>query len=114
MNSSFTITNCTYDGTSGDPNPICTVEGTVKGNSVYAAAFFEYLAAADQSGQMQAALTALMFNWYAAVYRSQLAPWPTPIPLPQFPVSDAVAEHTQGPYPQPLVVYTPALIGSWI
>ncbi len=112
--SSFTVTNCTYDGTSGDPNPLCTITGTVNGKKVYVAAvFFAYLAAANAANQMQAALTGVMWNWYAGVYGYQFMSWPTPIPLPQFPLSDAVAEHTQGPYPQPLLVYTPALIGSW-
>ena len=26
---SFVVLNCVYDGTSGDPNPLCQVSGTV-------------------------------------------------------------------------------------
>jgi len=36
----YTITNCVYDGTSGDPNPICTISGTVNGNRVFAPNIF--------------------------------------------------------------------------
>lgn len=110
---SFTVSNCIYDGTSGDVNPLCTVIGTVNGKQVFASVFFAYLAAANAASQMQQALTAILFDWYAAVYGYQFQPWPTPIPFPAFPVSNAVAQHTQGPYPQPPVVYTPALISSW-
>lgn len=109
----FTVTTCTYDGTSGSPNPLCTVVGTVNGEFIYAVAFFAYLAAANDAGQMQAALTAILYNWYAAVYGYQFTPWPTPIPSPTFPATTAVATHVQGPYPQPPVTYSPALINSW-
>lgn len=40
---SFVISNCTYDGTSGDPNPLCLVTGTVNGKNLYALTFFRYL-----------------------------------------------------------------------
>lgn len=113
MSNSFVVTNCFYDGTSGDPNPLCYVSGTVNDLNVpLAPAFFRYLMAADSADQMQEALTAVMFNYYAAVYRS-LAPIPESIPLPTFPPSDAVAEHTEGVYPVAPVVVTQALIPPW-
>jgi hypothetical protein len=78
-------------------------------NVPLAPAFFRYLMAADAADQMQEALTAVMLNCYAAVYR-QLAPIPEFIPLPTFPPSDAVAEHTEGTYPVAPVVITQAPI----
>ena len=113
---SFIITNCIYDGSSGDPNPQCWIYGQVNGTRVFATAFFAYLMAANAANQMQAALTAVMFNWYAAVYGTQFTPWLTPIAVPVFPSVPPVsvtAQHTTGPYPQAEVVVTQALIGSW-
>jgi hypothetical protein len=75
--------------------------------------FFAYLMAANTAGQMQQALTAILFNWYAAVYGYQFTPWPQSIPFPVFPPSNVAAIQTQGPYPQPPVVVPQALIGSW-
>jgi hypothetical protein len=92
---------------------LCYIIGTVNGMNIYANAFFAYLAAGETAGQMQAALTALMWNRFAESYGYLFTPWPTPITLPTFPASNAIAQRTQGPYPQPPVVYTPALIGSW-
>ena len=106
---SFTVVSAVYDGTSGDLNPLCGISGTVNGLRVFPQVFFAYLAVAEAAGQMQAALTAVLFNWYAGVYGFQFTPWPTPIP---FPASNAAAVHTQGPYPQPYVIYAPALTGS--
>lgn len=113
MSNSFTVTACTYDGTSGDPNPLCTVVGSVNGNNVFAAVFYRYLMAANAAGQMQSALTAIMFNWYAAVYGYRQTPWPTPIPFLQFSASNANATPSFGPYPVPPVSVPQALIGSW-
>jgi hypothetical protein len=114
MSNSFVVTNCFYDGTSGDPNPLCYVAGSVNGLNVpLAPAYFRYLMAADAVDQMQAALTAVMFNYYASVYRAQLAPVPEFLPVPTFPPSDAVAEHTGGTYPVAPVVVTQALIPHW-
>jgi hypothetical protein len=113
---SFTVTNCTYDGTwggPGDPDPLVWITGKVNGKNVFPRVFFAYLAAANAAGQMQAGLTAVMFNWYSGVYRAQLFPQPAEIPLPIFPPSNEIAQRVRGPYPQPPVVYTPALIGSW-
>ncbi len=110
---SFVITNCTYDGSSGDTNPLCGITGTVNGLRVFPRVFFAYLMAANAAGQMQAALTAIMFNWYAGVYGYQFTPWPTPIPFPVFPPSSVAAIQVQGPFPQPPVVVSQALIGSW-
>jgi hypothetical protein len=70
--------------------------------------------AADSADQMQAALTAVMFNYYADVYRSELAPIPDLISVPTFPPSDVVAEHTQGVYPVARVVVSEALIPPWV
>jgi hypothetical protein len=109
----FSVTNCTYDGTSGDPNPLCCIPGTVNGFRVFPLVFFRYLDAANTAGQMQQALTVAMWNFYCGVYGRQFSPWPTPFSFPTFPSSDAVAEHVQGPFPQPEIVYQPALIGSW-
>jgi hypothetical protein len=116
MSNSFVITNCTYDGTSGgpgNPNPLCTITGMVNGERVFPQIFFAYLMAANAAGQMQQALTAVMFNWFADVYGYQFTPWPQPIPFPSFPVSSVAAIQTQGPYPQPPVTVSQALIGSW-
>ena len=110
---SFSISDCTYDGTSGDQNPLCYVLGTVNGKNIFASAFFAYLIAANAAGQVQQALTAIMFNWYANVYGYQFTPWPLPISFPQFPLVDVQAQHTTGPYPQPPVVVTQALISAW-
>jgi len=108
---SFVVFNCMYDGTSGDPNPLCYVIGTVDGMNVYPPAFFRYLLAASTAGQMQAALTAAMFNFYAG-YRAVL-PWPNPIPFPSFPASNAVAVQSGGVYPVAPTGVSEALIGSW-
>jgi hypothetical protein len=114
MSNSFVVTNCFYDDPSGDPNPLCYVTGIVNGLNVpLAPAFFRYLMAADAADQMQAALTAVMFNYYADVYRSQLAPIPDLIPVPTFPGSDAVATHSEGVYPVAPVVVSEALIAPW-
>jgi hypothetical protein len=113
MPNSFVVTNCFNDGTSGNPNPLCYVTGTVNGLNVpLAPAYFRYLMAADAADQMQAALTAVMFNYYASVYRS-LAPIPEFIPMPTFPPSGAVAEYSQGVYPVPPVTVSAALIPRW-
>jgi hypothetical protein len=69
--------------------------------------------AANAAGQMQQALTAIMFNWFAAVYGCEFTPWPSPIPFPSFPASSVSATQTTGPYPNPPVVVSQALIGSW-
>jgi hypothetical protein len=83
---SFVISNCSYDGTSGDPNPLCLVTGAVNGRSVYATAFFRYLMSASTAGQMQVALSATMFSFYAGVYYYQVTPpWPNLILYPTFP-----------------------------
>ena len=75
MSNSFVVTNCFYDDPSGDPNPLCYVTGTVNGLNVpLAPAFFRYLMAADATDQMLAALTVVMSNYYADVYRAQLVP----------------------------------------
>jgi hypothetical protein len=115
MSNSFIITGCSYDGTSGDPNPLVGIAGTVNGFRVFPLVWFRYLDAANAAGQMQQALTAAMFNWYARVYGFQFTPNPDPnqYPVPVCPPSNAVAQHTQGPYPVPPVVYSLALIGSW-
>ncbi len=85
MSNSFAVTNCFYDGTSGDPNPICYVQGTVNGKNVwYAPAFFRYLMAANAAGQMQEALTPAMFNYYVSAYGPMLAPIPEFLPVPRF------------------------------
>ena len=110
---SFVVSAAVYNGTSGDPNPLCCITGTVNGKSVFPLVFFGYLSAANAAGQMQAALTPVMFNWYANVYGFLQSPWPDPVRFPQFPASCEVAEHIQGPFPQPDVEYSPALIGSW-
>jgi hypothetical protein len=62
---------------------------------------------------MQEALTALMFNWYAQVYRASLTPWPELIPIPSFPPVSFVPDRASGPFPQPSVSVPGALIGSW-
>ena len=108
---SFVITNCTYDGSSGDLNPLCCITGTVNGLSIFPQVFFAYLMAANAAGQMQQALTAVMFNYYVG-YQATL-PWPNPIPFPSFPASNAVAVHSEGVYPVAPVVVSEALIGSW-
>lgn len=114
MSNTFSISSCVYDGTSGDPNPLCAIVGTVNGKSIYVASvFFAYLAAANAANGMQAALTSLLWNQYVGLYGYQFMPWPSPIPFPAFPASSAVAQHVQGPYSQPDVIYSPALIGSW-
>jgi hypothetical protein len=97
---SFVVSNCVYDGTSGDPNPICQVIGTVNSRNVYALTFFRFLMAASAADQMQEALTAVMFNFYAGVYYYLVTPpWPNLIPYPEFPASAAVAVHSEGLYP---------------
>jgi hypothetical protein len=88
---SFVVPNCTYDGTSGDPNPLCYVIGTVNGMNVDPPTFFRYLMAASTAGQMQATLAAAMFNFYAG-YGATL-PWSTP--FPSFPPSNAAATHSR-------------------
>jgi hypothetical protein len=113
---SYSVTSASYDGTSGgtgDPNPLCLITGTVNGLRVFPRVFFAYLMSASAAGQMQQALTAIMFNWYAGVYGYQFTPWPTMIPFPAFPESGVTAQQTQGPYPQPPVTVPQALIGSW-
>ena len=110
---SFVVSNCVYDGTSGDPNPLCLVTGTVNGKNIFAQAFFRYLMAADAVDQMQAALTAVMFNYYAGVYYYQATPWPNSILYPTFPASNAVATQAGGVYPVAPTMVTQALIGSW-
>jgi hypothetical protein len=66
--SSFSVSNCFYDGTSVAPDPLCCVTGSVNGLNVpLAPAFLRYLMAANATDQMQAALTAVMFNYYADV-----------------------------------------------
>lgn len=113
MNNSYSVSSCTYDGSApGDSNPMCAITGTVNGKRVFPRAFFQYLAAAKAAGQMQQALTAILFNWYASVYGYQLSPWPTPSSFPQFSPVNAAPTATTGPNPQP-VVYSPALIDSW-
>jgi hypothetical protein len=70
--------------------------------------------AADAASQIQQALTAVMFNYYAGVYYYLVAPpWPTLIPYPAFPGSNAVATHSEGVYPVAPTVVSEALIGSW-
>lgn len=116
MSNLFVVTNCVYDGTTGgngDPNPLCYISGTVNGKNVFANVFFAYLMAASAAGQMQQALTAIMFNWYAGVYGYQLTPQPQPIPIPAYPVSNVAPTRVFGPYPQPPAVVSQALIGSW-
>jgi hypothetical protein len=111
----FSVSNCSYDGTSGDPNPLVGISGTVNGKNVFPLVFFRYLTAANEAGGsgMQNALTAILFNWYAGVYGFQFTPWPQPLPLPTFPASNAVAVQTQGPSPVAPVIYLPALIAPW-
>jgi hypothetical protein len=85
---SYSVASVSYDGTSGgsgSPNPLCWITGTVNGLRVFPAVFFAYLMAASAAGQMEAALTAIMFDWYAGVYGYQFTPWPSPIPFPSFP-----------------------------
>jgi hypothetical protein len=112
----FTVVSAAYDGTSGDQNPLVGISGTVNGKNVFPQVFFRYLDAANAAGGsgLQQALTAILWNWYVRVWGSQFTPFPTPIPFPTFPASDVVAVHSQGPYPQPDVIYVPALIGSWM
>jgi len=110
---SFVVRNAIYDGTSGDPNPLCLVSGTVNGNLVFAQPCFRYLMAASAAGQMRVALTALLFNTYAFVFGFQNPPWPNLIPYPSFPASNAVATHSEGVYPVAPTVVREALIGSW-
>jgi hypothetical protein len=62
MSNSFSIFVCQYDGTSGDPNPLVGIVGTVNGFRVFPLAWFRYFDAANAAGQMQQALTAAMFN----------------------------------------------------
>ena len=111
---SFVVSNCTYDGTSGDSNPLCLVTGSVNGKNIFAQTFFRYLMAASTGDQMQAALTAVMFNYYAGVYYYLVTPpWPNLIPYPEFPASNAIAVHSGGPYPVAPVVVSQALIPPW-
>ena len=111
---SFVVLNCTFDGTSGDPNPICQVIGTVNKKTVYALVFYRFLIAASNANQMQAALTAVMFNFYAGVYYYQITPpWPNLILYPTFPASNAVAVHSGGVFPVAPTVLTQALIPPW-
>ena len=67
--------------------------------------------AASAADQMQAALTAVMFNYYVG-YQATL-PWSNLIPYPSFPASNAVAVHSEGVYPVAPIVVREALIGSW-
>jgi hypothetical protein len=118
MSNSYSISNCVYDGSaggSGDPNPLCTIYGTVNTKPVFPAVFFNYLMAANAAGgsSMQLALTAIMFSWFAAVYGYLQTPWPSPIPFPSFSPSSVSATQTTGPFPNPPVVVSQALIGSW-
>lgn len=116
MSNNFSVSSAQYDGSfggSGDRNPQVTVAGTVNGTRVFARCFFAYLAAANAAGQMQQALTAILWNWFVAVYSYQFAPEPQPISVPTFPPSSEVAIQTQGPFPQPPVTYSPALIPAW-
>jgi hypothetical protein len=116
MTNDFTIITAQYDGTwggSGDPDPLVSITGAVNGKNVFPWVFFAYLAAANAARQMQAALTAVMYNWYAGVYRAQLFPQPDLIALPTFPLSTEVAQQIQGPHPQPDISYSPALIAPW-
>jgi hypothetical protein len=108
---SFVVSNCTYDGTSGDPNPLCLVTGTVNGKNIFAQAYFRFLMAAEAVDQMQAALTAAMLNFY--VYYHATLPWTNLILYPSFPASNAVAVHSGGAYPVAPTVVTQALIGPW-
>jgi hypothetical protein len=101
MSNNFTITSCIYDGTSGDPNPLCMIYGTVNGKLVLPQVFFAYLMNANATGQVQQALTAVMFNWYALVYGYQLTPQPQFISIPALGLVPSAATHTTGPYPQP-------------
>jgi hypothetical protein len=96
---SFVVSNCSYDGTSGSANPLCTVTGTVNGRNVYAPVCFAFLMAASTAGRMQAALTAVLFNCFCDWYGFQMLPWPNPIPYPNLPASSAVAVQTGGAYP---------------
>jgi hypothetical protein len=75
--------------------------------------FFRYLIAAFAADQMQAALTAVMFDFYVSAYYFQQAPWPNLIPYPTFPGSNVVATHSEGVYPVPPVVVSEALIPPW-
>jgi hypothetical protein len=112
--SSFTVLSCVYDGTApNDPNPLCIIQGAVNNKTVYPRVFFAYLMAASAAGQIQQALTAVLFNWYSAVYGYQFTPWPTPIPFPQFPAVPVRSQQSSGPYPVPDVSVPEALIGSW-
>jgi hypothetical protein len=113
MTNFYSVSSASYDGTSGSPNPICTVVGTVNNRNVVASTYFSYLMAASNVGEMQNALSAILFNRFCDWYGLQYLPWPTPLPLPCFPLSNAVAAHTQGPHPAPVVVDA-ALIGAWI
>jgi len=113
---SYSVVSAVYDGSSGgtgNPNPLCWIIGTVDSYRVFPAVFFAYLMSANAAGQIQQALTAIMFNWFAPVYGSQFTPWPTPIPVPSFPASGVTARQTLGPFPQPPVSVSQALIGSW-
>jgi hypothetical protein len=120
MSSSFSVLSCVYDGTAphvapNDPNPLCIIQGTVNNKTVYPRVFFAYLMAANAmgGGAMQSALTAILFNYYSAVYGYQFTPWPTPIPFPQFPAVPVRSQQSSGPYPVPDVSVPEALIGSW-
>jgi hypothetical protein len=113
MSNTFVVSNCTYDGTSGSANPLCLVTGTVNGKGIFAQTFFRYLMAASAADQMQAALTAVMFDFYVSVYYFQEQPWPNLIPYPAFPGSNAVAVHSEGVYPVAPVVVSEALIAPW-
>jgi hypothetical protein len=61
---------------------------------------------------MQAALTAVMFDYCASVYYFQQTPWPNSIPYPAFPGSDAVATYSEGVYPVAPVVVSEALVAA--
>jgi hypothetical protein len=111
---SFSVLSCTYDGTApNDTNPLCIVTGTVNNKTVYPRVFFAYLAAANAAGQMQEALTAILFSYFCAVYGYQFTPWPEPIPFPQYPAASVRSQQSSGPYPVPEVSVQEALIGSW-
>lgn len=97
----FMVVSCTYNGSAGgfgESNPLCWVEGGVNGNPVHPSVFLACLKAASAAGKMQEALTALMFNWYAQVYRASLTPWPELIPMPAFPPVEFTTTRGQGTY----------------
>lgn len=62
---------------------------------------------------MQEGLTAVMFNYYADVYRAQLVPIPDSNLLPEYSPSDAVATHNEETYPVAPVVASEVLFALW-